>query len=237
MSNDEQDNWAELLPCAEFAYLHSVHALTRMTLLCAKYHQNPEMQFKPPKPSHLNSKKHADATLKGLAEPNRTLCENIQDGQRQQTKYGGGKEPMFGICDKVWHPTRHFLTTRPSKTPEYKHVGLYTVSWVINRNAYKLDLLKTMPNHNILHASQCDWYTAPVSCQPPNEHLQMIVNYLEQQEVDCVLDPKWQYRKFDYFNQWAGYWYAGMSREPAGNLRNARGLVDEFHRDHRGNLR
>jgi IS30 family transposase len=48
-SNYEQDNWAELLPLAEFAYNNSVHASTRMTLFWAMYHWNPEMQFKAPK--------------------------------------------------------------------------------------------------------------------------------------------------------------------------------------------
>ena len=55
VSNYEQDNWAELLPRAEFEYNNSVHASTRMTPFWAMYHRNPEMQFKAPKASHVKS--------------------------------------------------------------------------------------------------------------------------------------------------------------------------------------
>jgi len=54
-SNYEQDNWAELIPLSEFGYNNSVHASTRMIPFLAMYHHNPEMQFKGPKASHLNS--------------------------------------------------------------------------------------------------------------------------------------------------------------------------------------
>jgi len=72
-SKFEQDNWAELLLLVESAYNNSVHASTRMTPFWALYHRNPEMQFKPPKVSHLKSENLADATLEGLAERHRTL--------------------------------------------------------------------------------------------------------------------------------------------------------------------
>ena len=127
-----------------------------MTLFWAMYHRNPEMQFQAPKASHLKSEIQADATLEGLAETHRTLCENILEAQMRQTKYAGGKEITFDIGDKVWLSTKHFHTTRPSKKLDYKRAGPYTVSKVISRNAYKLDLPKTMRNHNVFHVSQLD---------------------------------------------------------------------------------
>jgi hypothetical protein len=231
-SNYKQDNWVELLPQAEFAYNNSVHALTRMTPFWAMYHRNPEMQFKAPKASHLKSEIQADATLEGLAETLRTLCENILEAQQRQTKYAGGKEITFNIGDKVWLSTKHFRTTRSSEKLDYKRAGPYTVSKVINRNAYKLDLPKTMRNHNVFHVSQLDRYTPPVSGQPPNEPLPMIVDDSEEWEVDHILDSKWRSRKVHYHVQWAGYRYVRTSREPAENLGNAQELMDEFHHSH-----
>jgi hypothetical protein len=72
----------------------------------------------------------------------------------------------FGVGNKVWLSTRHFRTTRPSKKLDYKLTGLYTVSKIINKNAYKLDLPKTMRNHNVFHVLQLDHYTPPVVGQP-----------------------------------------------------------------------
>jgi len=74
-SHYEQDYWAALLSLAEFAYNNSVHASTRMTMFWAMSHQYPEMQFKPPKASHLQSEINADPTLEGLAERHPTLLE------------------------------------------------------------------------------------------------------------------------------------------------------------------
>jgi len=159
----EQDNWAGLLPLAEFAYNNSVHASTRMTPFWAMYHRNPEMQFKAPKASHLKSGNQADATLEGLAEMHRTFPENILQAQQRQMKYACGKEIKFDIGDKVWLLTKHFRTTRPGKKLNFKRAVPHTVSEVINTITYRLDLLKTIGNPNVFHLSQLDRYTTPVS--------------------------------------------------------------------------
>jgi len=203
-SNYVQDNWVELLPLAEFAYNNSVHASTRMTPFWAMYHRNPEMQFKAPKAWHLKSEIQADATLAGLAETHQTLRENVLEAQQRQTKYAGGKEITFNIGDKVWLSTKHFRTTRPSKKLDYKCAWPYTVSKVINRNAYNLDFPKTMRNHNVFHVSQLDRYTPPVAGQPPNEPRPMIVDDSEVWEVDPILDSKRRYRNLHYLVLWAG---------------------------------
>jgi len=126
--------------------------------------------------------------LEGLAETHRTLHENILEAQQRQTKYAGGKEITFDIRDKVWLSTKHFRPARPLKKLDYKRAGPYTMCKVINRNAYKLDLPKTIRNHNIFHVSQLDRYTPPVSGQPSNEPLTMIVHNSEEWEVDHILD-------------------------------------------------
>jgi len=231
-SNYEQDNWDELLPLADFAYNNSVHASTRMRPFWAMYHRNPEMQFKAPKASHLQSEDQAGATLEGLAETHRTLCEYILEAQQRQTKYAGGIAITFNVADKVWLSTTHFQTTRPSKKLDYKRMGPYTVSKVINKHALKLDLPKTILNYNVFHVSQLDRYTPPVSAQPSSEPHPMIVDDSEDWDVDSILDSKRCYRKLDYLVQWAGYRYVRTSWEPAENLGNAQELVDEFHRSH-----
>jgi hypothetical protein len=230
--NYEQDNWVELLPLAEFAYNNSVHASTRMTLFWAIYHRHPKMQFRAPKaPANLKLEIQADAVLEGLEETHRILRENILDAQELQTKYAGGKQITFEVGDRVWLSTKHFRTTRPSKKLDYKRAGPYTVSKIINQNAYKLDLPKTMRNHNVFHVSQRDRYTPPVVGQPPSEPRLTIVDEPgdEEWEVDRIFDSKQRYRKLHYLVQWAGYSHVRMSWEPAENFENAQELVDQFH--------
>jgi hypothetical protein len=134
----------------------------------------------------------------------------------------------------VWLSTKHFRTTRPTKKLDYKRAGPYTVSQIINQNAYKLDLTKTMWNHNVFHVSQLDRYTPLVVGQPPSEPQPTIVDEPgdEEWEVDRILDSKRRYPKLHYIGQWAGYSHLRTSWEPAENLENAQERVDEFHREH-----
>jgi len=188
------------------------------------------MQFEAPKqPSSINSEIQADAFTAGLEETHQTLCQNLQEAQANQTKYAGGKEVVFEVGDKVWLSTRHFRTTRPSKKLDYKQTGPYTVSKVINKNAYKLDLPYTIRKHNVFHVSLLDRYTPPTAGQPPTEPQPTVVDDSDEWEVDRILDSKRRYRKLHYRVQWAGYSYVRTSGEPAENLGNAQELVDEFH--------
>jgi len=154
-------------------------------------------------------------------------------------KYAGGNEITFKVGDRVWLSAKHFRTTRPSKKLDNKRAGPYTVSKIINQNAYKLDLTKTMRNHNVFHISQLDRYTPPFVGQPLSEPLPKIVDELgvEEWEVDRILDSKRRYRKLHYLVQWAGYSHIRTSWEPADNLEHAQELVYEFHRKHPGKPR
>jgi hypothetical protein len=56
----------------------------------------------------------------------------------------------FEITNNMWLFTRHFRTTSPSKQLDYQCTGPYTVSKIIKKNSYNLDLAKTMPNQNVV---------------------------------------------------------------------------------------
>jgi hypothetical protein len=116
---------------------------------------------------------------------------------------------------------------------DYKRTGPYTVSKIINKNAYTLDLPKTMRNHNVFHVSQLDRYTPPVTGQPQSEPNPIIVDDLKEEwEVDLILDSKQRYRMLHYLVQRAGYNYERTRWEPFKNLQNAQELINHFHRDH-----
>ena len=230
--NYEQDNWVELLPLAEFAHNNSIHHSTLMTPFWANYHYHPPMQVKPLKaPSNMRSAILADATVSRMEETHRLLLESLLEYQACQSKYSHGKDVTFEVRSEVWISTRHFRTTRPSKKLDYKRTGLYTVSTIINKNTYKLDLPKTMRNDNVFHVTQLDHYTPPVVGQPSSEPHPAIVDDSDACEVELILASTQRYCKLHYLVQWAGYRHIRTSGEPFENLENACELIDEFHRD------
>lgn len=220
----------------QFAYSISLDASTSRKRFWAPFHLNPVMKFKTPNASHLQLEIQADATLTGLAETHWTLWENILEDQLRQRKYAGGKEITFDIGEKVLLSTKHIKTTRPSKKLNNKCAGPWTVSKVINRNDEKLDLLKTLRNHNVFHFSQLDPYTPTVPGLSPNEPLPIILHISEDWERECIHDSKRRYQKLHDLILWAGYRYVRTCREPADNLSSAQELVDGFHVSHLGKL-
>jgi hypothetical protein len=204
-----------------------------MTPFWANYHYHPPMQFKPPKaPSNLRSEILADPKASGMEETHRLLRESFLEARVQQSKYVGRNDVTFAVGNRVWLTTRHFRTTRPSKMLDYKRTGLYTVSKIINKNGYQLDLPKTMWNHNVFHVSQLHHYTPPVVGQPFWEPHPVIVDDSEEWEVKRILDSKQRSRTLYYRIQWAGYNHKRTSCEPFKTLENTRELIDTFHRDH-----
>jgi protein-tyrosine phosphatase len=155
----------------------------------------------------------------------------LQEAQANPTKYASGKEIVFEVGDKVWLSMRHFRTTRPSKKLDYKRTGPYTVSKVINKNAYKLDLPYTIQKHNIFHLSFVDHYKSPTAGQPPSAPQPTGIDDSDEWEVNEILDSKPRYWKFHYLVHCAGYSYVRTSLEPAENLGTAQELVDQFHQE------
>jgi len=114
----------------------------------------------------------------------------------------------------------------------YNPAGPYTARKTINKNAYTLDLPKTMRNHNVFHMSLLDRYTPPTIGQPSTEPHPVIVDNWEEWELDRILDSKRRYRKLHYLIQWAGYSHLSTSCEPAVTLEVTGERVEEFHRKH-----
>jgi hypothetical protein len=202
------------------------------------YGMHPQMQIAPFVTSHLRSERTADEYAAKIGEVRERLRKNILAAQERQTKYAKGKDITFNVGDKVWLSTKHIKTARISKKLDYKRIGPYTVSKVINKNAYNLDLPSTLRIHDVFHVSLLDVYKEPTIGQPPAEPLPAIsgddVDDTESEwEVERILDSRargrGRSRRIEYLVQWAGYAYIRTTWEPSNNLENCAELVVEFH--------
>jgi hypothetical protein len=216
--------------------------LTRLTPFFANYGYNPEMHLKLPKESlpSFRSEKAADERLGKLQAARNRLRESILEAQERQTRYAGGKEMTFEVGDKVWLSAKHIQTARPLKKLDYKRLGPFKVTKVINRTAYRLELPFWMKVHNVFHVSLLDRYISPVPGQQPSDPPPAITTENpddEEWEVERVLDSGMRYKRLCYLVQWAGHNYINTSWEPAENLEGASEAVANFHRDHRAKPR
>jgi hypothetical protein len=112
------------------------------------------------------------------------------EAQEKQTKYAAGKEINVEVRDRAWLLIRLFRTDMPLKKLDYKHAGPYPVSKTINQNSYKLDLPKTICNHNMFHVSLLGLYTPPTISQLSSERHPVIVDNSQEWEVEQILNSK-----------------------------------------------
>lgn len=113
--------------------------------LLANSHCRQEKQFERPKvPTDAQSGLKADMMIAALEETHEILWQNLLEAQTQQSKYAGWNKMTFKTGDKVWPSNKNICMMRPCKKLKFMSAGLYTVSKIIIKNAYKVDLPKTM---------------------------------------------------------------------------------------------
>jgi len=81
-----------------------------------------------------------------------------------------------------------------AKTLDYNCTAPYMVIIIINKNAYKLDLPKTIRNNNVFHVLQLDKYTPLVIAQLSSESNPVLVYSSDDWEVQQILDSMQCYR-------------------------------------------
>ena len=140
--NCEQNDWARLLPMAEFAYNNSKNTSIghRPFELNCDYH--PWMSYK----EDVNPRSQSKSAGK-LSEKLRELiivyCENLYHAQKiQKRAHNKGVKPRsYAPGKKVWLNSK-FIRTKQNWKWEAKFFRLFQVLHPVGKQAYKLELLK-----------------------------------------------------------------------------------------------
>lgn len=96
-----QDDWAGLLPLAEFAYNNSAHESTRKSPFFANYGFHPRFEIKTPE---ISTNPAADDMLQRLDTLNKELKIQLELAQENYKKFADRKRieaPKFAIGEKV----------------------------------------------------------------------------------------------------------------------------------------
>jgi transposase InsO family protein len=229
-----QDDWADLLPMAEFAYNNAEHASTKMSPFFANSGHHPRFGASNIAQSIVPV---AEARVQSIVDNLAMLKAELARAQAAYKKFADrhrSAHPEFKVGDKVWLMAKNVKTTRPSKKLDFKRLGPYAIAEQVSPLAFRLDLPAASGLHDVFHVALLEVYhpsTIPgrvPETAPPLELIPGVPEY----EVEVVLDSRLVRRRLEYLVAWKTYPLGEASWEPAANLEGAAELVEEFHTKH-----
>jgi hypothetical protein len=234
--NEQQDNWVELLPLAQFAYNSARSESTQTTPFFANYGYEPEAYRQPRK----DDTKAEQATLlvEKLQGLHTHLATDIEFNNQRSAAYANKKrsmEPPLKRGDKVYLLRKHIKTKRPSTKLDFKKLGPFEIIEKVGPVNYKLRLPQNSRLHPVFHVSLLEPakgdtpLATDTELQPEND--------LDVYEVEKILDTRTTSDgQQEYLIKWKGYGETDCSWEPDNNL-SCEDLLQQFHRRNPGTPR
>jgi hypothetical protein len=224
-----QDDWADLLPTAEFVINSRLNSATGHSPFELLYGYTPDFTVPVGRPSgipvldkHLQNlqvvRKDAEAAL-------RLLKKRMQTDVEQRMK-----PYKFNVGDKVWLQAKQIKVHQQSAKLGPKQLGPFEVTEVRSDVDYKLALPPALRIHDVFHVDRLSPYKGnEVNGQVPPPPEPVTVEGEEEYEVDHIRDSKLFGHTLKYLVRWTGYGEGEDTWEPAKNLEHAQDKVLEFY--------
>jgi transposase InsO family protein len=234
--NQRQDDWAEWIPLAEFAYNNRVHASTRHTPFELDSGQHPRMGIEP----GLSTKREATEVftnrIKKATEEARSALQQAAEDMARFHNAHRGKKVTFKVGEKVWLDSRNIKTKRPSKKLDDRWFGPFLIDEVISDNAYKLKLTPAFSRiHPVFNVTLLRKYVPDeISHRPQPSHPDPHIDEEgeEAYEVESILDSRFHRGHLEYLVSWKGYGPEDNLWIPERNVKFAQRLVSKYHQEH-----
>ena len=205
----EQDNWASLLPMAEFAYNNSVTGGSGLTPFYANYGFHP-VAIDPPSGEPLNP---GSATyghwMQTVHDEARKGLREAQERMKKYTDPSRKKPPAYKVGDLVMLNGRNIKTRRPSRKLDHKNHGPFQIEKIVSPLAMKLTLPRKWKIHNVFHVSLLEPYRTSEHRAPPDPSKILReaddIEQSEEYDVDEVLGSTKKGRRVLYLVKWRDY--------------------------------
>ncbi len=241
--NYQQDDWAPLLALAEFAYNAVVYFSTCKAPSEIVYGEVPRSDM-----LTLDEIQKYIATLGSSAE-GESWIERIYATREEVTKsltriqsyqaciYNKSYcDVEYKVGQKVWLRVKNITIERPSGKLDWQKYGPYCIVERIGKVAYRLDLLPSLDIHNVFHVSLLRDYKPRVGEEFSEPHqLRLAIDpKVREYVVEAILASRIQRNPpnppvLQYKIAWKGY--TKLTWEHAANLKHARRLVNQFHKN------
>jgi hypothetical protein len=233
--NHRQDDWAEWLPIAEFAYNNRIHSATRQTPFRLDSGQDPRLGSEPIRTGTVEAASDFAKRIKSAEEEAKSALKKAAEDMARYYDAHRSEAPEYSIGDLVWLDARDISTDRPTKKLSDKWLGPYKVDKVLSRSAIRLKLPRTMRVHPVFHVSKLRPFKPdPIverSARPPPPPV-LKGGETEEYEVERIENSRLFRRKLQYLVKWKGYPPSDNEWLPEANLENAPDLVQDFHKAH-----
>src|SRR5258707_10172580 len=150
-----QDDWADWLPLAEFAYNNCIHSATCHTLFELDSGQHPWMGSEPTQSSAVEATDDFAQRMSQMQDEAKAALKHAADEMAWYYDRWRSPAPAYKVRDKVWLNAQNYTTTCPTKKLDHKWLGPFVIKKVISPTAVKLHL-----------SPQCRWDISPVSSPP-----------------------------------------------------------------------
>jgi transposase InsO family protein len=235
----QQDDWADYLPLAEFAYNNASHDATRVSPFYANYGYHPSFSTSY---ARISNAPAADDLSQRLALIREELAANLslaQDVAKRQYDQGRSSPPSFQPGDLVMLLRRNLKTTRPTEKLDFRKLGPFKVAKKLSDNVYQLALPPSMSRlHPVFNVNLLERYEPPANF--PGRHQHTAANPLLVDEsaspgipIKEFLDVRRIGRRFDYLVDFIDQPISERSWIPLSDIPSTYNeMLERFHRRH-----
>src|SRR6266481_4534811 len=137
-----QDDWADWLPLAKFAYNNHVHSTTHHTLFELDSGQHPWMGSEPTWSSAVEAADDFAQQMSQMQDEAKAALKHIADKMAQYYDCWRSPAPAYEVGAKVWLNAQNYTTTCLTKKLDHKWLGPFVIKKVVSPTAIKLHILE-----------------------------------------------------------------------------------------------
>jgi hypothetical protein len=206
--SERQNDWADLLPMAEFQYNNHIHSSTQQTPFMLDCGQHPRMGFEPQQPSHVESANKFANRMKLATEEAKAALSKAKDDMAWYYNQRRLPVPTYAAGDKVYLDASDIRMNRPSQKLSHHRLSLFPIERQVSCNAYRLKLPFPMrrlhPVFNVvkLTPSPADLIVGRHPTLPPPPE---VIDGEEEYLVEEILDSKMFQGWLRFKIKWEGY--------------------------------
>jgi len=231
--NHRQNNWAEWLATAEFAFNNKVHTATKTSPFQVNYGREPRIGFDIRKKGKNEKAEKFVREMKERHEEARAALVKSQEEMKRQVDRSRKEAEEYRVDDKVLISTKDFsmeLRKRATKKLMEKFIGPYVVKKIVSENAVELELPAVLRIHPVVNVRRIVKYKEQVEGQKKISPPPVEVAGEKEYEVEEILDRQERRGKMKYLVKWKGYTAEGNMWEELENLKNVREKIEEFEK-------